>query len=319
MNTPPIVSREEWEAAREELLVKEKELTRARDALAAERRRMPWWPWRRSTSSTGPTARRACSTCSTGARQLIVYRFFFEPGVRGMARARLPGLLLPRRPGRPPRAPERARHHARVRLARPAAGHRALEGADGLGDPLVHDHRRLRRRLRRRRVARHQRVPPRRRPRSSAPTSSTTAATRRWAAPGATSTSRRSVARRSGRTRPEGYPQTAPYQWWTCTTSTHSLAAPRAPSGGEGPSVAVADQLLQDRSLIEVHPLADDVVAAGSNSKIAQQRQRKRGPSARCRAARRGGCRGGRTRRSPRRRSGGGWCSRCAGRGTHCA
>ena len=44
MNTPPIVSPQEWEAAREQLLVKEKALTRARDALAAERRRMPWMP-----------------------------------------------------------------------------------------------------------------------------------------------------------------------------------------------------------------------------------------------------------------------------------
>jgi predicted dithiol-disulfide oxidoreductase (DUF899 family) len=35
MDTPPIVSPEEWETARQELLVKEKELTRARDALAA--------------------------------------------------------------------------------------------------------------------------------------------------------------------------------------------------------------------------------------------------------------------------------------------
>jgi hypothetical protein len=42
MNTPPIVSAEAWEAARLQLLVKEKALTRARDALAAERRRMPW-------------------------------------------------------------------------------------------------------------------------------------------------------------------------------------------------------------------------------------------------------------------------------------
>jgi predicted dithiol-disulfide oxidoreductase (DUF899 family) len=42
MNTPPIVSPLEWEAAREQLLVKEKALTRGRDALAAERRRMPW-------------------------------------------------------------------------------------------------------------------------------------------------------------------------------------------------------------------------------------------------------------------------------------
>src|SRR3546814_20588010 len=42
MHTPPIVSPQEWEAEREQLLVKEKARTRARDALAAERRRMPW-------------------------------------------------------------------------------------------------------------------------------------------------------------------------------------------------------------------------------------------------------------------------------------
>ena len=42
MKTPPIVSPQEWEAARQELLVEEKKLTRARDALAAKRRRMPW-------------------------------------------------------------------------------------------------------------------------------------------------------------------------------------------------------------------------------------------------------------------------------------
>ena len=42
MNTPPVVSQQEWEAARQQLLVKEKALTRSRDALAAERRRMPW-------------------------------------------------------------------------------------------------------------------------------------------------------------------------------------------------------------------------------------------------------------------------------------
>ncbi len=39
MKTPPIVTAEEWQAARERLLVKEKELTRARDAPAAQRRR----------------------------------------------------------------------------------------------------------------------------------------------------------------------------------------------------------------------------------------------------------------------------------------
>ena len=40
MNTPPTVSPQEWEAARLELLVEEKALTRARDALAAKRRRI---------------------------------------------------------------------------------------------------------------------------------------------------------------------------------------------------------------------------------------------------------------------------------------
>ena len=39
-NLPPIVSAEEWAVAREKLLVKEKAATRARDALAAERRRI---------------------------------------------------------------------------------------------------------------------------------------------------------------------------------------------------------------------------------------------------------------------------------------
>ena len=41
MNLPPIVSPTEWQAARDELLAKEKDATRARDALAAERRRLP--------------------------------------------------------------------------------------------------------------------------------------------------------------------------------------------------------------------------------------------------------------------------------------
>ncbi|MGB6481943.1 MAG: DUF899 family protein [Candidatus Acidiferrales bacterium] len=42
VNTPAIVSQHEWEAARQQMLVKEKAFTRSRDALAAERRRMPW-------------------------------------------------------------------------------------------------------------------------------------------------------------------------------------------------------------------------------------------------------------------------------------
>ncbi len=54
MHTPPIVSREDWDAAREQLLVKEKALFRARDALAAERRRMPWMAVEKAYEFVGP-------------------------------------------------------------------------------------------------------------------------------------------------------------------------------------------------------------------------------------------------------------------------
>jgi predicted dithiol-disulfide oxidoreductase (DUF899 family) len=77
MNTPPIVSPEEWEAAREELLVKEKELTRARDALAAERRRMPWLAVEREYRFEGPDGPMSLADLFQGRRQLVVYRAFY--------------------------------------------------------------------------------------------------------------------------------------------------------------------------------------------------------------------------------------------------
>ena len=83
MNTPPIVSAQEWEKAREELRVKEKQVTRAQDALAAERRRMPWLAVDREYSFHGPKGRMTLLDLFDGRRQLIVYRAFFEPGVHG--------------------------------------------------------------------------------------------------------------------------------------------------------------------------------------------------------------------------------------------
>jgi len=65
IKTPKVVSPQEWEAAHKELLVKEKELTRARDVLAAERRRMPWLAVEKDYEFDGPEGRRVCSTCST--------------------------------------------------------------------------------------------------------------------------------------------------------------------------------------------------------------------------------------------------------------
>ncbi len=78
-----IVSPQEWEAAREQLLVKEKALTRARDALAAERRRMPWQAVQKAYQFDGPEGKASLLDLFDGRRQLIVYRAFFEPGVFG--------------------------------------------------------------------------------------------------------------------------------------------------------------------------------------------------------------------------------------------
>ena len=81
--THATVSPEEWEAARLQLLVKEKELTRARDALAAERRRMPWLAVEKEYGFDGPHGKASLLDLFDGRRQLIVYRAFFEPGVSG--------------------------------------------------------------------------------------------------------------------------------------------------------------------------------------------------------------------------------------------
>jgi predicted dithiol-disulfide oxidoreductase (DUF899 family) len=83
MNMPPIVSPQEWKSARAELLLKEKELTRARDALAAERRRMPRMAVEKDYRFEGPEGPVSLLDLFEGRRQLIIYRFFYEPGVDG--------------------------------------------------------------------------------------------------------------------------------------------------------------------------------------------------------------------------------------------
>jgi predicted dithiol-disulfide oxidoreductase (DUF899 family) len=94
MDAPPIVSAQEWEAARQQLLVKEKELTRARDALAAERRRMPWLAVEKDYEFDGPEGRVSLAGLFAGRRQLIVYRAFFEPGVHGWPDHACPGCSM---------------------------------------------------------------------------------------------------------------------------------------------------------------------------------------------------------------------------------
>jgi predicted dithiol-disulfide oxidoreductase (DUF899 family) len=86
MNMPPVVTPEEWDAAREQLLVKEKEMTRARDALAAERRRMPWQAVEKDYRFDGPNGPATLLDLFDGRRQLILYRAFYEPGITTTAK-----------------------------------------------------------------------------------------------------------------------------------------------------------------------------------------------------------------------------------------
>ena len=94
MATPPRVSAEEWEAARKALLVEEKAHTRARDALAAKRRRMPWTPVDKPYTFEGPNGPMTLLDLFEGRRQLIIYRFFYEPGVGGWPERGCPGCSL---------------------------------------------------------------------------------------------------------------------------------------------------------------------------------------------------------------------------------
>ncbi|MFN0105301.1 MAG: DUF899 domain-containing protein [Bryobacteraceae bacterium] len=86
-NLPRAVSRAEWQMARDKLLVKEKAATRMRDALAAERRRLPMVKIDKDYIFEGPDGKASLIDLFDGRRQLIVYHFMFGPaqdeGCRG--------------------------------------------------------------------------------------------------------------------------------------------------------------------------------------------------------------------------------------------
>ena len=72
---PPVVDAEEWQAARDDLLREEKDLTRALDRLAARRRRMPMAPVDASYSFVGPDGTKSLLDLFEGLSQLAVYQF----------------------------------------------------------------------------------------------------------------------------------------------------------------------------------------------------------------------------------------------------
>jgi predicted dithiol-disulfide oxidoreductase (DUF899 family) len=79
MSLPEIASRDEWLAARRELLRREKELTRTQDALNADRRRLPMVRVDREYSFEGPEGTAGLRDLFQGRRQLIVQHFMFDP------------------------------------------------------------------------------------------------------------------------------------------------------------------------------------------------------------------------------------------------
>jgi predicted dithiol-disulfide oxidoreductase (DUF899 family) len=149
MNVPQVVSPAEWEAAHERLLAKEKQAARARDALAAERRRLPMVGIEKDYVFDGPESEASLHDLFDGRRQLIVYHFMFAPGVHGWPSAGCPGCSMVVDNMGPPGPSARSRHILGPCVPRATGADRAVQGADGLDGAMVLVARqRLQRRLR---------------------------------------------------------------------------------------------------------------------------------------------------------------------------
>ena len=91
---PRIVSDSEWRAAYNALFEKEKELTRARDALAAQRRRLPMTRVGKDYVFEGPGGKVRLLDLFDGRPQLLLYHFMFAPGVGGWPEAGCQGCSM---------------------------------------------------------------------------------------------------------------------------------------------------------------------------------------------------------------------------------
>jgi predicted dithiol-disulfide oxidoreductase (DUF899 family) len=89
-----ITSQADWQKALNKLRVKEKAATRARDALAAERRRLPMVRIDKNYVFAGPKGRVRLLDLFEGRRQLLVYHFMFAPGVDGWPTKGCPGCSM---------------------------------------------------------------------------------------------------------------------------------------------------------------------------------------------------------------------------------
>jgi predicted dithiol-disulfide oxidoreductase (DUF899 family) len=76
---PPIASRDEWLAERKKLLEHEKDVTKHRDRVNAERRRLPMVKIEKAYAFDGPQGKQSLKDLFDGRRQLIIYHFMFDP------------------------------------------------------------------------------------------------------------------------------------------------------------------------------------------------------------------------------------------------
>ncbi|MGD0990183.1 MAG: thioredoxin family protein [Candidatus Sulfotelmatobacter sp.] len=79
VDKPKVVSREEWLEARKKLLAKEKQLTHDHDAIAAERRQLPWLKVEKNYIFDSPSGKKTLTDLFEGRSQLIIYHFMFGP------------------------------------------------------------------------------------------------------------------------------------------------------------------------------------------------------------------------------------------------
>jgi predicted dithiol-disulfide oxidoreductase (DUF899 family) len=79
VDSPKVVSQEEWLVARKQLLAREKQLTRERDAVAAERRQLPWVRVEKNYVFDGPNGKVTLADLFNDKSQLIVYHLMFGP------------------------------------------------------------------------------------------------------------------------------------------------------------------------------------------------------------------------------------------------
>ncbi|HEY6236781.1 MAG TPA: DUF899 family protein, partial [Candidatus Elarobacter sp.] len=74
-----VISNEDWTRARKALLAKEKEFTKARDALSQARRDLPWERVEKPYVFDGPDGKKTLAELFGDSSQLIVYHFMFDP------------------------------------------------------------------------------------------------------------------------------------------------------------------------------------------------------------------------------------------------